>query len=65
EAATAALDYAFGSLHWPRAISLIDPMNSRSIRLAERLGEHFEREIVVGGHLAHIYAVECSAWRAS
>lgn len=38
EAATAARDHAFGVLGWDTAVSYIDPANSRSIRLAERLG---------------------------
>jgi RimJ/RimL family protein N-acetyltransferase len=57
EAASAALTYAFDSLHWPRVISLIDPDNSRSIRLAERLGEQFEREVVVRGHRVSLYSL--------
>lgn len=38
EAATAARDYAFGSLGWDTAISYCDPANLRSIALAKRLG---------------------------
>ena len=65
EAASAALAYAFGSLHWPRAISLIDPANSRSIRLAERLGERFETEVEVRGHRVSLYALRRDTWRAA
>jgi RimJ/RimL family protein N-acetyltransferase len=58
EAATAALRIAFNTLGWPRAISLIAPSNLRSIRLAGRLGERFERNLVVRGHEVSLYAVE-------
>jgi RimJ/RimL family protein N-acetyltransferase len=58
EAATAALRIAFATLDWPRAVSLIAPSNVRSIRLAERLGERFERNLVVRGHEVSLYAVE-------
>jgi len=64
EAATAALRVAFDTLDWPRAISLIAPTNLRSIRLAERLGEHFERNLVVRGHEVSLYALERQHQRA-
>lgn len=38
EAATAARDYAYGTLGWKTAVSYIDRPNHRSIALAERLG---------------------------
>lgn len=38
EAARAAIDHAFGPLGWDTAVSYIDPANTRSIALAERLG---------------------------
>lgn len=38
EAAQAARAYAFDTLGWDTIVSYIDPENSRSIRLAERLG---------------------------
>jgi RimJ/RimL family protein N-acetyltransferase len=57
EAARAALTHAFEHLRWPRAISLIDPENRRSIQLAERLGEQPEGEATVRGHRVRVYAV--------
>jgi RimJ/RimL family protein N-acetyltransferase len=63
EAATAALRVAFDALGWQRAISLIAPLNLRSIRLAERLGERFERDLVIRGHEVKLYAVERARWR--
>jgi len=44
EAARASIDYAFTHLNCAHVISLIDPNNTRSIRVAERLGERLERE---------------------
>jgi RimJ/RimL family protein N-acetyltransferase len=38
EAALAARDHAFRDLGWDTAVSYIDPANTRSIALAERLG---------------------------
>lgn len=37
EAALASRAHAYGALHWPTAISMIDPANTRSIRLAEKM----------------------------
>ena len=44
EAVKAVLAHAFNTLNWERAMSLIAPQNHRSIRLAQRLGERFERD---------------------
>ena len=63
EAATAALRIAFDTLGWSRASSLIAPLNLRSIRLAERLGERFERNLIVRGHEVSLYAIERRHWR--
>lgn len=38
EAASALRDHAFGALGWTTVVSYIDPTNTRSVRLAERLG---------------------------
>jgi RimJ/RimL family protein N-acetyltransferase len=65
EAANAAVGVAFDSLAWNRAISLIAPDNTRSIAVAERLGERFERELTVRGHQVALYAIDASEWRAS
>jgi len=65
EAARAALAQALGPIQWQRAISLIDAANGRSIRLAERLGERFEREVEVRGQRVCLYAIERDAWRAA
>lgn len=44
EGARAAVDYAFTVLGADHVISIIHPANYRSIRVAEKLGERFERE---------------------
>jgi len=62
EAAVAALRVAFEKLDWPRVVSLIAPPNLRSIRLAERLGERFERTVRVRGHDVALYALDRQGW---
>jgi RimJ/RimL family protein N-acetyltransferase len=64
EAARVAVAEAFTRLGWARVISLIDPANTRSVRLAERLGEQWEREAIVRGHRVAVYALPRWAWRA-
>jgi RimJ/RimL family protein N-acetyltransferase len=63
EAARAALAYAFETLGWPRVISLVDPDNTRSIRLAERLGERPAGEATVRGAQVLVYAIDRAAWQ--
>lgn len=58
EAARAALAVAFESLQWERAISLIAPENVRSIRLAERLGEERQKQILLRGRDVVVYAID-------
>lgn len=64
EAGRAAIEVAFGRLGWQRIISLIDPANVRSMRLAERLGERWDGEAVVRGHRVAVYALAKSDWHA-
>jgi RimJ/RimL family protein N-acetyltransferase len=64
EAASAAVEHAFATLHWPRITSLIDADNERSIRLAQRLGERYERDVVVRGHPVALYALDHDSWSA-
>ncbi len=63
EGARTALDYAFNVLKRDRVISLIDPENRASIRVAERLGErrrgrvqHFGKEMLCYGIDRESYA---------
>lgn len=49
EAARAALDFAFYTADLPHVISMIAADNTRSIRIAEKIGETFERREVIDG----------------
>jgi RimJ/RimL family protein N-acetyltransferase len=62
EAAQAAMDHAFKQLGWTRVMSLIDPANTRSIQLAERLGERFECNVTTRGHHLGLYAIQAADW---
>lgn len=56
EAAKACLDYAFEVMKRRRVISLIDPENVASIRVAERIGELRDGEWQHGAHRLLVYA---------
>lgn len=58
EAALALRDWAFDERGLTRLISLINPGNLASIRVAERIGERYERDVEVGGKKGRLYAVE-------
>ncbi|MBR9652130.1 GNAT family N-acetyltransferase [Thalassovita aquimarina] len=55
EAALAAREYGARHFGLTAPISYIDPANTRSKALAERLGARFEREGEVLGHACHVY----------
>jgi RimJ/RimL family protein N-acetyltransferase len=46
EGAIAAVDFALNVVGADHVISLIDPRNTRSIRVAEKIGERYERDLV-------------------
>lgn len=58
EAATALRDWGAAERGLSRLISLIRPGNVRSVRVAEKIGERYEGEIVMGGLPAMLYALE-------
>ena len=60
EAASAVRDYAFTALGLKRLIAIIDPSNIASIRVAEKIGMHYEQEVMFEGytHPDHVYVVE-------
>ncbi|MDQ8727608.1 GNAT family N-acetyltransferase [Bradyrhizobium sp. LHD-71] len=60
EGGRAALEYAFGHLRIKRVISMIHPENVASIRVAERLGESFERRMTVNSRDRLIYSIEAN-----
>ena len=62
EAAWAALGHAFETLGAQRLISLIRPDNERSIRVAERLGERYERQVELSRMLHHVYRIDRASW---
>jgi RimJ/RimL family protein N-acetyltransferase len=50
EAAKRCMEYAFHEMDRDHVVSLIDPLNVASIRVAEKIGETLQGEVVVGGH---------------
>lgn len=56
EAARAALRYAHEVIARDRVVSLIQPENTASIRVAERLGGVRESPVELDGRLVHVYA---------
>jgi RimJ/RimL family protein N-acetyltransferase len=65
EAGAAALRWGFETLDTPHICSIIHPDNVASRRVAQRLGERFEREAEVNGNFAHLYGVSREAFRAA
>lgn len=57
EGAQAALTYAFSKLRSPHVISLIQPENAASIRVAERLGERLEGRLEIMGSQVLVYGI--------
>jgi RimJ/RimL family protein N-acetyltransferase len=58
EAARRALAFAFNELDKDHVISLIDPRNKNSIRVAERLGEKEEGKVELFGREVLIYGID-------
>lgn len=58
EAAAACRDHAFGELGRDRVISLIDHQNVPSIRVAEKIGERYERDVEIMVGPVGLYALE-------
>jgi RimJ/RimL family protein N-acetyltransferase len=57
EGARAAMDYAFSAIKADHLISMIVPANAGQIRVAERIGERFERQIELFGKTVSVYGV--------
>lgn len=62
EGARAAIAWGFEQHRFEELISLIDPANSSSIRVAERLGEHRLREMELLGHEVLAYGIRRARW---
>jgi RimJ/RimL family protein N-acetyltransferase len=58
EAGPALRDWALGERGLTRLVSPIDHANLRSVRVAERLGERYERDVDVRGRSLRLYSVE-------
>lgn len=60
EAVAAIRDHAFTLLCLPRLIAMIDPQNTASIRVAEKIGMHYEKEVLLDGytHPDRIYSIK-------
>jgi RimJ/RimL family protein N-acetyltransferase len=57
EAARACLDYGFHTLGFSRLVSIIDPGNTASIRVAEKNGLKKEKEVTYKGRRADLYVL--------
>lgn len=55
EAAIAVTEYAFQKLHPEYLISIIDPNNERSLKVAKRIGMQFWKETLFHGIPVHVY----------
>ena len=65
EAAREAVRFAFEDVRADHLISLIRPDNARSIRVAEKIGETFERTHLMDGTALHVYGLHRPAARAT
>jgi len=64
EGARRALKYAFEEMDRDHVISLIQPQNKASIKVAERLGEKLEGQTEVFDHQVLIYGIDRADWQA-
>ncbi len=62
EAAAAARDWALSDVRPRRLISLIHPKNERSMRVARRIGEEYERDVItVRGITVQLWSLASTA----
>jgi RimJ/RimL family protein N-acetyltransferase len=64
EAGREAIRFAFDDIRADHVISLIRPDNLRSIRVAEKLGEAFERTHIMDGIALNVYGIQRPTARA-
>ena len=62
EGGAACLAHAFERLGARRVISVIEPPNVASIRVAEKLGERFRERIQLQGKPVLVYGIERAEW---
>ena len=65
EGARRALEYAFTEMDRDHVISLINPLNAASIRVAERLGEKVEGRTDLFDTEVLIHGIDRETWRAA
>jgi RimJ/RimL family protein N-acetyltransferase len=65
EGARRALAYAFTEMGRDHVISLIDPENKASIKVAERLGERAESKTELAGKELIVYGIDRAVWQAA
>lgn len=58
EAAKSCRDYGFSHFGYKRLVSLIDPANTPSIRVAERVGMKFEKQTFKWDKTISVYSIE-------
>lgn len=58
EAARAVRDWAFAHLDVPRLVSIIDPGNAASLRVAEKNGMVYVKDMTYDGKVCRLYAIE-------
>ena len=63
EAATAAMNYAFTQLKRSHLISLINPQNIASIRVAQKLGEKLQGTTKIFGTEVLVYGISQQEWQ--
>jgi RimJ/RimL family protein N-acetyltransferase len=61
EAVAAVRDHAFGVLCLPRLVAIIDPQNGPSIRIADKTGLRYEKDVLFRGNPRHLYALHREA----
>ncbi len=62
EGARTSLEWGFATLEVDRILSLIAPDNRASIRVAEKLGERFDRRLEFQGQDVSVYAIDRPTW---
>ena len=62
EAARACRDWGFTHLPVPRLVSIIDPANAASIRVAQKNGMQHEKDADYDGKTCRIYTVRREEW---
>ena len=64
EAVGVVRGYAFGVLALPRLVAVIDPRNGASIRVAEKNGLWYEKDVLFRENLRKLYVIhEAERWR--